>query len=76
MSYSNYTKVFSQLKNKPVKLKKFVKHNAPKERKFGIDTKHCKICGNPRAHIGKYKLDLCRRCFREVAHKLGFKKFM
>lgn len=75
MTYSNYKKVFKQLKAKPVKLKKFLKYNSPKERKFGRVTKHCRICGNPRGHIGKYGLNICRRCFRENAHKIGFKKY-
>lgn len=75
MSYSNYKKVFKQLKAKPIKLKRFLKHNAPKERKFGPNTKHCRMCGNPHAHISKYGLNLCRKCFREVAPKLGFKKY-
>lgn len=76
MTYSNYKKVFKQLKMKPVKLKRFLKHNAPKERKFGPNTKHCRICGSPRGHIGKYGLHICRRCFRNIATKLGFKKYM
>ena len=75
MSYSNYKKVFKQLKAKPVKLKRFLKHNSPKERKFGPSIKHCRMCGNPHAHIKKYGLKLCRKCFRETAPKLGFKKY-
>ena len=75
MSYSDYKKIFKQLKAKPVKLKRFLKHNAPKERKFGPMKKLCRLCGNPRAHISKYGLNLCRRCFRETAPHLGFKKY-
>lgn len=75
MTISDYKKVFKQLKNKSVKLKKFLKHNAPKPRKLGKSTKRCVRCGNPRGHIGKYKLNLCRRCFREQAQKLGWKKY-
>ncbi|MEA2037580.1 MAG: 30S ribosomal protein S14 [Nanoarchaeota archaeon] len=52
-----------------------MKHNSPKERKFGPTTKHCRMCGNQHAHIGKYGLNLCRKCFREMAPKLGFKKY-
>ncbi|MFH1325007.1 MAG: 30S ribosomal protein S14 [Nanoarchaeota archaeon] len=63
------------MKSKPVKLNRFLKHNAPKERKFGSKAHSCRLCGNPRAHIGKYGLDLCRRCFRDVAHDIGFKKY-
>ena len=75
MTAGNYKKVFKQLKNKPVKLKKFLKHNAPKPRKFGINAKPCKICGRLGAHIQKYGLDVCRQCFRENAKKLGFRKY-
>ena len=39
MTYSDYKKAFKQLKAKPVKLQKFLKHNKPKERKHGIGTK-------------------------------------
>ena len=44
MTYSNYKKAFKQLKVKPVKLKKYMKHNKPKDRKFGYITKRCRRC--------------------------------
>lgn len=75
MTAGSYKKAFKQLKNKPVKLKKFMKHNAPKARAFGINAKPCRICGRLGAHIQKYSLDVCRQCFRENATKLGFKKY-
>ena len=75
MTTSSYNKMFKQLKNKPAKLAKYKKYNSPKPRKFGKNTKRCVICGNPRGHIGKYKLNLCRRCFREDAKSIGFKKY-
>lgn len=75
MTAGDYKKVFKQLANKPVKLKKFLKHNKPKERKFGISTKKCIICGRLGGHVTKYGLHLCRQCFRENAIKLGFKKY-
>ena len=75
MTYSNYNKVFKQLRAKPVKLAKYIKHNSPKERKFGPTTKHCRICGNERCHIRKYGLDVCRRCFRQYATDIGYKKY-
>lgn len=76
MTYSSHTKVFKQLKSKPVKLKKFLKHNAPKERKFGYSIKRCRRCGRMgRGHISKYGIQLCRQCFREIATKIGFKKY-
>ncbi|MEK6940332.1 MAG: 30S ribosomal protein S14 [Nanoarchaeota archaeon] len=52
-----------------------MKHNAPKKREFGRSTKKCKRCGTTHGFIGKYHLGICRRCFRENAQKLGFKKY-
>jgi len=75
MTYSSHKKVFKQLKAKPDKLKKFVKHNSPKERKTGRATKRCVRCGRIRGHIAKYGLHVCRQCFREIAQKIGFKKY-
>lgn len=75
MTYSNYEKVFRQLKGKLVKLKKFTKHNAPKKRTTGESLRRCKRCGRFGAHIQKYQLGLCRQCFREIAKDIGFKKY-
>jgi small subunit ribosomal protein S14 len=75
MTTSDYKKGFTQLQNKPAKMQKYLKHNKPKERKFGITTKGCRRCGTSRGHIGMYGMNLCRKCFREIAHKIGFKKF-
>ena len=75
MTTSNYKKVFKQLVHKPVKLAKYIKHNAPKERKFGRGSVKCKLCGRHSANIGKYNLNLCRTCFRDIATKIGFKKY-
>ena len=54
MTYSSHTKVFKQLRAKPVKLQRFLKHNAPKKRACGINLKRCKRCGRSGAHISKY----------------------
>ena len=35
----------------------------------------CSVCGTNRGLIHKYGLNICRRCFREVAAQIGFKKF-
>lgn len=75
MTYSNYKKAFKQLKAKPIKLKKFLKHNVPKERSCGISLKPCGRCGRIRGSISSYGLGLCRQCFRETATDLGFKKY-
>jgi len=76
MTTSDHRKIMKQLEVKPVKLKKFVKHNEPKTRSCGQGLKKCKICGRTRAFIKKYNLKICRQCFRENAKNLGFKKFM
>jgi small subunit ribosomal protein S14 len=75
MTYSNYKKEFKQLKAKPIKLKKFLKHNVPKERVCGRSLKRCRRCGRIRGNISSYGLNICRQCFRETATDLGFKKY-
>ena len=35
----------------------------------------CKVCGNVRGLIRAYGLNVCRKCFREKAFDLGFRKF-
>jgi small subunit ribosomal protein S14 len=75
MSYSNYEKAFKQLQAKPSKLKKYIKHNAPKKRSCGLAKKRCTLCGRIRAHISSYGLHMCRQCFRDNATSIGFKKY-
>lgn len=75
MTTSSHTKMLKQLKNKPAILKKFIKHNTPKPRSHGRNTKHCKLCGTTRGMISSYGLDICRRCFRLNAKNLGFRKY-
>jgi len=45
------------------------------KRKYGKGGKRCIRCGSMRGIIRKYNLMYCRRCFREVAVQLGFKKY-
>lgn len=75
MTASDWKKVAKQLESKPAMKQKFVKHNKPKERKTGIASQKCEICGRYGAHISSYKLNLCRQCFREIAEEIGFKKY-
>ncbi len=75
MSYSSHTKMLKQLNVKPAKKKKYLKHNAPKERSCGRSLKKCERCGRVSAHISIYGIHLCRQCFREIAHEIGFKKY-
>ena len=75
MTTSDYRKVFKQLKVKPVKLAKYKKHNAPKKRSVGKALHKCRRCGRQGGFIQKYGLNLCRQCFRDIATKIGFKKY-
>ena len=75
MTYSDFKKELKVLRAKPFKLKKYMRFNAPKERTTGIAKHRCRRCGRFRGHISKYGLHYCRQCFREIATRLGFKKF-
>ncbi len=75
MTTKDYKKVFKQLESKPAKLKKFLKHNTPRQGKFGIGSRKCKRCGKFGAHIRSYGINLCRQCFRKDAKSIGFRKF-
>jgi small subunit ribosomal protein S14 len=44
------------------------------EKKRKRDKRECKRCGANDGVMKKYNLNLCRRCFKEVAVMLGFKK--
>jgi len=75
MTASDWRKITRQLRSKPAVLAKFLKHNRPKKRAFGVAAQKCEACGRHGAHISSYNLNLCRHCFRELAVELGFKKF-
>jgi small subunit ribosomal protein S14 len=75
MTASDWRKITKQLRNKPAVLKKYIKHNKPKDRKFGVSVAKCEVCGRNGAHISSYNLNICRHCFRELAVELGFKKY-
>ena len=48
----------------------------PLEHKFqGKGARKCRFCGSARALIRSYGLKICRRCFREVAEEVGFRKY-
>jgi len=40
-----------------------------------VQPKMCKICGSHKGVISKYGLVVCRRCFKENAEKIGFRKY-
>jgi ribosomal protein S14 len=46
-----------------------------KERDYGKGSRGCKRCGSKNGLIRRYGLNICRQCFREVAEKIGFKKY-
>ena len=75
MSASDWNKILKQLKSKPAKYKKFLKHNKPKDRDFGVAAYKCENCGRFGARVSQYGLNLCSHCFRELAEELGFKKY-
>ncbi|HLP79532.1 MAG TPA: 30S ribosomal protein S14 [Acidobacteriota bacterium] len=75
MTVSYYKKAFKQLRAKPTKLAKFVKHSGPKERSCGRALNRCKITGRIGGHVGQYGIGVCRQSFREIAKKIGFKKY-
>ncbi|MEM7826670.1 MAG: 30S ribosomal protein S14 [Candidatus Aenigmatarchaeota archaeon] len=45
------------------------------KRKFGKGARKCIRCGSLDGIIRRYDLYYCRRCFREIAEKIGFKKY-
>ncbi|NIN52115.1 MAG: 30S ribosomal protein S14 [Nitrososphaeria archaeon] len=49
--------------------------NSSVKRKYGAGSRRCRRCGTHKAVIQAHGLMLCRRCFRELAKKLGFKKY-
>jgi ribosomal protein S14 len=45
-----------------------------KKHVHGRGTRVCQRCNTTRGLIRKYGLNYCRRCFREIAGNIGFKK--
>ncbi|MCK5292714.1 MAG: 30S ribosomal protein S14 [Thermoplasmata archaeon] len=43
-------------------------------KKFGRQ-EGCARCGRKRGIIRRYRMHLCRQCFREIAIDIGFKKY-
>ena len=56
------------------KKERFMRHNVPRARKYGRNVTRCPRCHSSWGVVSKYGLNLCRRCFRNVAHELGFRK--
>ena len=51
------------------------KNKSKSKKKMGKGGRTCRRCGTHQAIIRRYGLNMCRRCFRETAEKLGFKKY-
>ena len=63
-------------KSRGLKVRSSGKEERPRLQKFGKGSRMCRRCGQHDAVIQKYGLNLCRQCVRELAPKLGFKKYM
>ena len=48
-------------------------HSHP--RKYGKDSRSCKVTGNATGLIRKYGINMTRRTFREQAELMGFNKY-
>ena len=44
------------------------------ERKKKKKATYCRNCKNNKGMIHRYGINMCRRCFKEYAEKMGFKK--
>jgi len=52
------------------------KREVPHEHRVqGKGARKCGFCGSDRALIRSYGIKICRRCFREVAEEIGFRKY-
>ncbi|MDH5403583.1 MAG: 30S ribosomal protein S14 [Candidatus Heimdallarchaeota archaeon] len=51
-----------------------MKSQESKIRSHGRGTRSCRRCGTHRGIIRRADLMICRRCMREIATNLGFKK--
>ena len=58
---------------KPIAKRQKSRNEAMKKRSVGV--RECKICGTRKGMIRKYKLGICRRCFKERAKDLGWEKY-
>ena len=46
-----------------------------KPRKSFGTARGCVRCGRRRGVVRRYGMHLCRQCFREIAFRLGFRKY-
>jgi small subunit ribosomal protein S29e len=67
MDYEN------KAKETPAKKKQKAKNEKMKKRTAGV--RECRICGTRKGMIRKYRLGICRRCFKDRAKDLGWEKY-
>ncbi len=42
---------------------------------YKVQPKICNWCGAHKGVVSKYRLNICRRCFKDYAEELGFRKY-
>jgi ribosomal protein S14 len=43
-------------------------------KKIAKNARRCRICGSDKGMIHRFGINTCRRCFKDIAEKLGFRK--
>ena len=46
-----------------------------KKKPYKFQPKICSWCGCHKGVVSKYNLKICRRCFKDFAEDLGFRKY-
>lgn len=46
-----------------------------KKKPYKVQPKTCKRCGTHKGVVSKYGLGICRRCFKDNAEAIGFRKY-
>ena len=41
---------------------------------YGRGAHQCQLCGRKQGLVRRYNIFFCRQCFRDWAHRMGFKK--
>ncbi|HIH10214.1 MAG TPA: 30S ribosomal protein S14 [Candidatus Diapherotrites archaeon] len=40
-----------------------------------VQPKMCSMCGTHKGVMGRYDMHICRRCFKDNAERIGFRKY-
>ena len=75
MTAKNWKKAFKQIEHKKAERTRQLKFNKPKDRICGRGTRRCELCDRRKSLIRRFSLNICRQCFRDVAHDIGFRKY-